>query len=456
MINNIVKKIARKVGMDKSIAYSSGARIVQGFTGVASVFFITTFLTGVEQGFYYTFGSILALQVFFELGLTGIMTQYVAHEASHLQLNDDCQYEGEERYKSRLASLIHFCLKWYSILAILVFVFLAIVGFIYFERYGSTHSDVSWRTPWILICIGTAIKLFQSPFTSIYMGLGKVKEMCKIGFWQQVILPSATWAGLAYGFKLYVVGIGYLLSVLLWQLYVCNTGLLRIVINLWKVKITEAVSYMREIFPYQWRIALSWVSGYFIFQLFNPVLFATEGAVVAGQMGMTLQALNAIQSFSMSWINTKIPLYSKLIALKEYVQLDKIFGKTLHEMTLVCLILCVVFSGVIWLLDITQFRLGDNLLAKRFLPYMPMILMMIPMYLQQYVYSWATYLRCHKQEPFLWNSISCGIVCCLSTFLLGKSYGLYGVTIGYCIVSILFFPWGYWIYRTKKWNGTNR
>lgn len=450
MINNIVKKIARKVGMDKSIAYSSGARIVQGFTGVASVFFITTFLTGVEQGFYYTFGSILALQVFFELGLTGIMTQYVAHEASHLQLNDDCQYEGEEHYKSRLASLIHFCLKWYSILAILVFVFLAIVGFIYFERYGSTHSDVSWRTPWILICIGTAIKLFQSPFTSIYMGLGKVKEMSKIGFWQQVILPSTTWAGLAYGFKLYVVGIGYLLSVLLWQLYVCNTGLLRIVINLWKVKITEAVSYMREIFPYQWRIALSWVSGYFIFQLFNPVLFATEGAVVAGQMGMTLQALNAIQSFSMSWINTKIPLYSKLIALKEYVQLDKIFGKTLHEMTLVCLILCVVFSGVIWLLDITQFRLGDNLLAKRFLPYMPMILMMIPMYLQQYVYSWATYLRCHKQEPFLWNSISCGIVCCLSTFLLGKSYGLYGVTIGYCIVSILFFPWGYWIYRTKK------
>lgn len=66
--------------MDKSIAYSSGALIVQGFTGVASVF--TSFLTGVEQGFYYTFGSILALQVFFELGLTGIMTQYVAHEAS--------------------------------------------------------------------------------------------------------------------------------------------------------------------------------------------------------------------------------------------------------------------------------------------------------------------------------------------------------------------------------------
>lgn len=449
-MNNYLIDIAHKIGLDKSIAYSSGARIVQGITGVGSVFFITTFLTGVEQGFYYTFGSILALQVFFELGLTGIMTQYVAHEVSHLQLNDAFQYEGEELYKSRLASLIHFCFKWYTIMAILVFVFLMIVGLIYFDRYGSSHADVSWRFPWVLICIGTAIKLFQSPFTSIYMGLGKVKEMSKIGFWQQVILPIATWTGLACGLKLYIIGIGYILSVLLWQMYVWNTRLVQIVINLWKTKITETVSYMKEIFPFQWRIALSWVSGYFIFQLFNPVLFATEGAVVAGQMGMTLQALNAIQAFSMSWINTKIPLYSHLIALKNFVQLDIVFNRTLHQMAFVCFILCFVFLGIIGLLNITQFRLNDNMLAERFLPYVPIVLMMIPMCLQQYVYSWATYLRCHKQEPFLWNSIVCGIACCFSTFTLGHLYGLYGVTIGYCIVSILLFPWGYWIYKTKK------
>ena len=131
---SLIKTFARKIGMDKSIAYTSGSRIIQGFTGVASVFFITTFLTGVEQGFYYTFGSILALQVFFEMGLTGIMTQYVAHEASHLQLVDNCHYVGEQKYQSRLASLVHFCIKWYGVLAILIFVFLIVVGFFYFSR----------------------------------------------------------------------------------------------------------------------------------------------------------------------------------------------------------------------------------------------------------------------------------------------------------------------------------
>lgn len=446
----VAVNIAHKIGMDKSIAYSSGARIVQGVAGVGSIFFISTFLTGVEQGFYFTFGSILALQVFFELGLTGIMTQYVAHEVSHLTLNADLQYEGEEKYISRLASLIHFCVKWYAALSIFTLVFLTIVGYVYFTRYGSSHSSVSWETPWLLICIGTAFKLFQSPFISIYMGLGKVKEMSKIGFWQQIIIPATTWIGLIFGLKLYVVGIGYLISVILWQIYVRQTKLDVIILNLWKINVIERVAYFKEIFPYQWRIALSWVSGYFIFQLFNPVLFATEGAVVAGQMGMTLQALNAIQAFSMSWLSTKVPLYSQLIALKDYVQLDSIFNKTLKQMVAVCFMLLLAFFFVIWLLNITQLQFNGNVLADRFLSYGPLLLMMLPVFLQQYVSSWATYLRCHKQEPFLVNSICAGFACSLSTFIFGKLYGLYGITIGYCIIQCLFFPWGYWIYKTKK------
>ncbi|WP_091816736.1 lipopolysaccharide biosynthesis protein [Prevotella communis] len=450
MNNNIFYKIARKIGMDGAIAYSSGSRIIAAITGVFSVFFISTFLTGIEQGFYYTFGSILAMKIFFELGLTGIMTQYVAHEASHLTLDSKGCFHGEETYKSRLASLIRFCLKWYGLLALIVFVFLVIVGYVYFNKFGSEHENVEWRIPWILICLGSAIKLFQSPFNSILMGIGKVKEMSMIGFWEAIISPVIWWGGLACGFKLYVVGVGSLAAVVIWQIYVSYAGFSKIITNLIKVEITSSISYWKEIFPYQWKIALSWVSGYFIFQLFNPVLFATEGAVVAGQMGMTLTAINAIQTFSMSWINTKVPLYSKYIATKDYVNLDNTFNKTLKQMSGVCLVLIFAFVFVIWVLNVSQLQFGQSIIANRFLPYLPMTLMLIPMFLQQFTYSWATYLRCHKQEPFLLNSICCGLACCFSTFTFGNLYGLYGVTVGYCVISILFFPWGYWIYKTKK------
>ena len=306
--NNIITNIARKIGMDGAIAYSSAARVFQAFAGVISIFFIATFLTGEEQGFYYTFGSILAIQVFFELGFTGIMTQYVAHEVVHLEQNDDYQYDGEQKFKSRLAYLVRFCVKWYTVVAALFLIVVLIIGFVYFNKYDTTNKTVNWKAPWILLVFSTSIKLFQSPFTAILTGLGKVKEMNKVTFYQQLIIPASQWFLFACGVKLFVVGISSLLGVLIWCAYVWKTELWRLLYGLFKEPINETVSYMREIFPYQWKIALSWVSGYFIFQFFNPVLFATEGAVVAGQMGMTLQVLNAIQVFAMSWQNTKIPL----------------------------------------------------------------------------------------------------------------------------------------------------
>jgi hypothetical protein len=64
-----------------------------------------------------------------------------------------------------------------------------------------------------------------------------------------------------------------------------------------------------EVWHFQWRIAVSWLCGYFIFQLYNPVLFAYKGAVIAGQMGMSLTLCAALQSISISWINTKAPRF---------------------------------------------------------------------------------------------------------------------------------------------------
>lgn len=443
--------IAKKVGIDKSIAYSSGARVIQGIAGVGSMFFISTFLTGIEQGFYFTFGSILALQVFFELGLSGIMIQYVAHEVSHLTLDCNGVYQGEDKYKSRLSHLVHFCVKWYAVISLLVLLFLIIVGFLYFQKYGSVQAKgLNWRTPWMLICVATAVQLFVSPLTAILTGLGFVKETSKISFYQQLIVPLCTWIGLACGFKLYVTGIGYIISVSIWFIFVKRMNLILIIRNLWTTVISEKVDYMKEIFPYQWKVATSWISGYFIFQLFNPVLFVTEGAAVAGQMGMTLQALNAINAFSMSWINTKIPLFSGLIAQKQYVQLDKMFNKTVKQMSLVCLLMLIFFMLLVVVLRKTELTIGNTVLANRFLDYMPMLLMMLPIFLGQFISSWATYLRCHKSEPYLINSVVAGALCLLSTFFFGNKFGLYGVTIGYCCVRILLFPWAYIIYKRKK------
>ena len=189
----------------------------------------------------------------------------------------------------------------------------------------------------------------------------------------------------------------------------------------------------------------------FTFQLFNPVLFATEGPVVAGQMGMTLSVLTAIQAFAQSWQNTKVPKYSVLIELKKYKDLDDLFDKTLKQMNFICFaLLSVMFVGIL-ILRLSHLEIRGNLLGDRFLDYIPMVLMMIPVVVNQYTFSWATYLRCHKQEPILITSVVVGVLCLLSTFCLGNIWGLYGITGGYCAIRLFVsLPWVHYVYEKKK------
>lgn len=442
--------ITQKLGVDKAIFFTLLSRVLQISTALFTIFFIAKNLSPEEQGFYYTFGSIVALQVFFELGLTSIITQFVAHEASHLKLNAEFKMEGEALYRSRLSSLLKFCAKWYVIVAILVFIALGVAGSLFFSMYSEGQKNVEWLLPWLLLAIGTSFNLLLSPITAFLEGLGKVKEVAQLHFIQQIVHPIVVWGGLSIGGKLFVSGADAFIRVFVVAVIIAKSPFFKILKNIWNDARNEKVLYMKEIFPYQWRIALSWISGYFIFHLFNPVLFATEGAKVAGQMGMTLAAFDGIQALTQSWINTKVPRLSGFIAQKDYKNLDILFEKTMKQMLLVgtAAILCLVLAIYFMQSNKIMF-LGINI-GERFLPIIPLSLMAWSSWTMIPISPWATYLRCHKKEPLLINSIVMGILCCISTLSFGHLYGLYGIVISFASLRIISVIWIYYTYITKK------
>jgi O-antigen/teichoic acid export membrane protein len=446
--------IIKKLGIDKAIFFTLCGRGLQISTALFTVFFITKFLSPDEQGYYYTFGSIVAIQVFFELGLTGIITQFVAHEASHLKLCADGHFEGEEKYRSRLSSLLRFCAKWYMIIAGLLLVALMIAGVWFFSSYES-KSLVEWKLPWALLVVGTAMSLLLSPIISFIEGLGKIKEVAQIRLVQQFINPVVVWGGLALGSKLYVSGVNVIVAVVVAALLI-RSKFYTILKSVWKDQKEERVSYVKEIFPYQWRIALSWISGYFIFQLFNPVLFATEGTKVAGQMGMTMAALNALQALTQSWINTKVPMMSGLIAQKKYTELDSLFYKTKRQMMLIGTSALIAFLGVLYIIQTTDWHPFDMHIGDRFLPIIPCALMAWAVFTMFPINCWAAYLRCHKKEPLMWNSVVVALLCGASTLGFGKLYGLYGIVIGFACLRFVSLIWIYIIFRKKRYEWHNQ
>lgn len=437
------------MGVDKAIAYSSGARIIQAANGVISIFFVARYLTGIEQGFYYTFGSIVAIQIFFELGFNTIITQYVAHEVVHLGWRNSVELEGESKYLSRLSSLLHFSVKWYLCFAGILFVTLLGVGFVFFDKYGG-HDEVSWKLPWLLLAAGTALNLLLAPILAFLEGLGKVKEIARIRLYQQAIGVMVICGSLMNGAKLYVAGINWFVSLTVVLFILFYGNFVKLLWGIWCIPISDRVNYRQEIFPYQWKIAISWIGGYFIFQLFNPVLFATQGAVAAGQMGITLTALNGILSISLNWQNTKIPIYAHYIASKKYKLLDDLFFLTLKQSMAINMAISFLFFLLVLGARLTNWEIVDVWIADRFISVGPLLVMIIALGLNNIISSWAVYLRCHKREPYFFTSIVGGVLTSGSTILLAPRFGIAGVTVGYCLIMVILFCWNYCIFKKKR------
>ena len=183
----MIKNILIFFGVDKAIGYSVLARVIQALGGVISLFFIALTLNINEQGFYYTFGSIIAIQIFFELGINSIIVQFVAHEAAHLKWDSKTKLTGSIQHLSRLSSILKLCLKYFTLLAIFLFLTLQIFGYIFFKTYDTQEFVVSWEYPWFLLVLSTSLLFIINPVLAFIEGLGKVKEVAVLRFFQQII-----------------------------------------------------------------------------------------------------------------------------------------------------------------------------------------------------------------------------------------------------------------------------
>lgn len=440
-----IRKLAFKLGINRTILYVIFSRAIQAFGGILSIFFISRYLSKVEQGYYYTFGSIQAIQILFELGLNGIIVQFAAHEVAHLSWNGH-RLEGDIKNTSRLSSLLHFYFKWFSIISGVTFVILLGVGFYFFGEFGK-NDHVNWQLPWALLALATALMFFIDPLLSYLEGLGKVKEVARTRLFQQISYTLTVFTVLMSGGKLFATGLGSLLSFFVIALITFFSPAWKTLKFIWYCKVRYwIIDYKNEIFPYQWRIAVSWISSYIIFQLFNPVIFATDGPIVAGQMGMTLTVLNGIMALSMSWLSTKVPLFSNLIATRNYGELDKVFGKTAKQASFITFMCLMIFIGAVSFLKMEQLPIGN-----RFLPMLPLILMCIAAFCNQLVSALAIYLRCHKKEPLLIQSVTLALLSTLSTLGLGHFFGVIGITVGYCCLVVFGgVGWVTFIFERKK------
>ena len=433
----------RCLGVDRAIAYTVIGRLWTVVSGPITLTLIAHFLSAEEQGFFYTFFGILALQVFLELGLSSIIVQFSSHEKIHLEWTSERSLEGDHTAKGRLASLFRSTLCWYALAAAAAVIILLPLGFLFFSRNTPEGTHVAWEVPWVWMVLVSGAALLTTPLYAIIEGCGLVKEVAWQRLIQAVTCSVVLWIAFTLRWGLFaapvMVSIGWLMGVF-WLIY--SRGAL--FLDLARTQHTN-LSW-REIWPLQWRIALSWISNYFMFQLFGPALFAFAGPIAAGQMGMSMTIIGAISTSAIAWMLTKASPFGSLVARREFQELDRMFFHAMWSSFWVALIGGATAWIAVLVLHYVQHPLRDRILDP-----ITFGLLAMASIVQHIVGSYGIYLRAHKQEPFVGISLLSAALICLCVYFLGGRFGARGMMAGYFgVVLIIGLGMGSRIFLTKR------
>jgi hypothetical protein len=432
------------LGLDRAVGFTVLARFWGSAAGLVTILLIARFLSPAEQGYYYTFGSLVALQVIFELGFSYVILQMASHERARLSISADYEITGDSLAHARLASVIQKSVRWYSVAAVLLAATLVPAGFHFFSTHQHAGPAVFWRFPWCFAALMAALNFQIDPLLSFLEGCGYVSDVARLRFMQSVTGSLLAWGALASHHGLFAPSmmlLGMASTALIWV-----AGRHKLLLGLLRYHTgTDRIRWTEEVWPFQWRIAVSWFCGYFIYWLFNPVLFAYRGPVEAGQMGMTLSLVNAIQNIAVSWVSTKSAPFGTLIARKEYGTLDYTFFQALRQTFVVALAGAVTaWLGCVFL-NIAHLRF-----AQRLLDPFSLGLLLIYMMVNVIVFAEAFYLRAHKQEVFFINSVVGAVTVTITTLTFGRYYGAWGIAISCCVGNIFGLVWA--TYKFRKYR----
>jgi hypothetical protein len=397
------------------------------------------------MGYYYTFLNVISLQVLIELGFGQCLIQFISHESTNWNVDED----GEKNTSKdgKIFDLIKLTQFWYTSVSMFGSLILGVAGVIFLQNREGTAVD--WLLPWIGLCLANLGLLVAQGYLVSLEGLNEIKWLAKTKLISNCAKTAFLVAGLILGLELYSLAasvfaqaiLQYALIALRWK-------------NLFKAaKKFGVLSFttMIEIFPLQWKLAISWAAGYIIFNLYVPLLFREIGAESAGKFGLSWTLIFGIVAASFCWVSVNGSRFGQLIKTNNYSALDDLWFRSCSKSLITIFALYLLFFTAILSIPQLQF------LRQKVLSTKSLLLLCIAGVAQLLALCQALYLRAHKKEPFLIPTIigaTLLYICCPAAV---ERHGVDGLVWTITAIFIIGIPinTAIFYYCKKNWHEAN-
>lgn len=443
-VGSLLRRLASYAEVSQAVFYGTISISWRLFSGPISVVLIGIYFTPEVQGYYFTFSSLMALQLFVELGLGTVIVQFASHEWSKLSLNNQGRIEGDKEALARLTSLGRFFFRWYLVGGIVFIVLVGFLGLSFFSR--SPHQQINWTGPWLMLCLVSGISLLLTPFWALLEGCNQVSQVYYFRMILGFIINLSVWASILSGAGLWTASLSTLVGII-WAVVFLVKRYQRFFVAFLFNPIGPRLNWVSEVLPMQWRMAVSHLSGYFGSYLFTPIIFQYIGPIEAGRFGMTYNLVVTIGGVAAIWATSRRPQFGMLVAQKKYAELDRL----LWRIWKISIAILMGGSIALWLFLYVLTKTA-HLFATRFLSPLPTAILLTGMVASMVWHPMSVYLRAHKREPLMLLTVIWGLLIGLFAWQLGRRFGSIGAACAYASVNmVISFPFGFYIwYRCRE------
>lgn len=424
-------KIKEELMTDRAVLYSVMERGWAISANLVTILLVFRFLTPDEQGYFTTFRNFIAFRFVAEFGLTYAAMQIASHEMVGVEVKDG-YLQGNETHIKRLASLVRLMIQWYSVASSLYLIVMLFIG-IKFFRDSAPATTVDWMIPWIITVVTTSLVIFLSPLMAILEGMGLVADVVFYRLMGGFFGSWVVWVLLFMHQRLFAV------SIILLPEVIANIAYVFFVRRKLYKKLMPtfdrscAINWRKEIFPFQWRISVSYIAGYIQAQVLGPIVFHYRGPAEAGQVGISLNAMSAISAIASAWVQSKAPTMGKLIAKRNFKGLDELYFPAVERVMAASAVVIGFLVAVVVILN--QVHSPD---AQRLLPPIPFTFIMLAALANSILACQGMYMRAHKQDPYYVMYIAMAVGLTAVELLIASHYGSSVLAFAYFVALAIF------------------
>lgn len=397
---------------DPATLYALAGNAATALLGPVTATLVATHFSPELQGYYYTFGGLMVLGIVVDLGLGGTLVQLFAH----VHARDD---------GPRLRALARGAMRWSTIASVVFIAALLMIGHALFSR-----RPLPYFGPWLIFVAFNAFNVLFAPLAALVQGCAETRSYWFFKLVQQVVNSVALWVGIAFGFGLWACALSGFASFAWMVVWLCRHGkLLRRALG--RSGAPAELSWLAEVWPLQWRVALGIASALITTRLLVPAVFPILGPAIAGQLGLTLTLCFLVEALGVNLVTPKTPAWGALVANGNAAEATRRFRRLFPAVLAASIVACATAIGALLVLQRYGVALGE-----RALPAVVAAGFLFASVFNAGVGAVVQFFRASKRAPLSVWLFSTGFVILGLDILVARSFGIEGASLAHLVAVI--------------------